>query len=104
MLLRVAVVIAVLGLAACGSNRHCQTELPYQRAQTLPPPAPTEGLKWPESPSALRIPPAPEKSVPYAYTETDAAGSTQVECLDVPPRMPPDPPAADAKEAAPTQP
>ncbi|HEY0974233.1 MAG TPA: hypothetical protein VGE57_07050 [Solimonas sp.] len=97
MLLRFAVLAAVLGLAACGSNRHCQGDHPYQRAQTLPPPAPIEGLKWPESPSALRIPPAPaQAATPYAYQDGDAG----LQCLDVPPRMPPEPAAAPAASAA----
>lgn len=100
MLLRSAVLLAAVGLSACGSNRHCQGDFPYQRAQTLPPPAQSEGLKWPESPSALRIPPPPAQQVPYAYTPTGDKGEG-VECLDVPPRMPPEP-AQDPTATAPT--
>lgn len=98
MLLRSAVLLSVLILSACGANRHCQGDFPYQRAQTLPPPAQSEGLKWPESPSALRIPPPPAQQVPYAYAATGAEGGG-VECLDMPPRMPPEPPQPPAAPA-----
>ncbi len=97
-----SLLVLVSGLAACGSNRHCQGEFPYQQASTLPPPAVVEGLKWPESPSALKIPPAPATTIPYASTVPDPAapGKTQVQCLDTPPRMPPPEPVKEPVQAA----
>lgn len=89
MSLRLLTICAVAMLAACGSNRHCIGEFPYQRAATLAPPAEVEGLSTPESVAALRIPPAPAESVPYARNVPDPEnpGSTRVQCLDVPPPM-----------------
>ena len=45
---RLLTICAVAMLAACGSNRHCIGEFPYQRAATLAPPAEVEGLSTPE--------------------------------------------------------
>jgi uncharacterized lipoprotein len=103
MAVRLLSLLLVAGLAACGSNRHCQGEFPYQKAQTLPPPAAVEGLSWPESPSALKIPPAPETTVPYATTVPDGKNpkKSQTECLDTPPRLPaPAPEPAKAETPA----
>lgn len=102
MTLRLPLLLLAGFLAACGSNRHCQGEFPYQKAQTLPPPAPVEGLKWPESPSALKIPDAPETTVPFANPVPDPrkAGETTVECLDTPPRMSAPEPARPATPPA----
>lgn len=102
MTLRLSLLLLTGLLAACGSNRHCQGEFPYQKASTLPPPAPVEGLSWPESPSALKIPEPPATTVPFASTVSDPRkpGETATECLDTPPRMPP-PAAEPAKPAAP---
>jgi uncharacterized lipoprotein len=83
-------VAAALLLAGCGGmSRHCVGEFEYQRAETLPPPAPVEGLTMPDSVAALRIPPPPAESVPYAreYPDPENPNKTRVDCLDVPPRI-----------------
>lgn len=86
---------AVLLSSCAGMNRHCVGEFEYQQAVTLPPPAETEGLAVPQSPGALRIPPAPGNPVPYAreFPDPKKPGKTRTECLDVPPRLPPEPAA-----------
>lgn len=96
MPMRLSLLLLAGLLTACGgANRHCQGEFPYQRAQTLPPPAPVEGLKWPESPSAMKVPAEPATVVPFANpVAPDAKGKEQVECLDSPPRLVVQPPAA----------
>ena len=94
-------IAAVALLAACSANRHCVGDFPYQRAATLTPPTQVEGLAMPESVSALRIPPPPAESVPYAREVPDPRnpGSTHVQCLDVPPRLVEEP-AVPTDEAA----
>lgn len=88
MPMRLSLLLITGLLAACGTTRHCEGDFPYQRAQSLPPPAPVEGLSWPESPSAMKIPPPQATVVPYASPgQTDAKGKPQTQCLDVPPRM-----------------
>jgi len=81
--------VASLALSACASNRHCAGVQPYQEAKTLVPPTSLDGLTVPESASALRIPPAPEKPVGFAIERPDPEdpGETTMECLDLPPRM-----------------
>ncbi|MDD3762884.1 MAG: hypothetical protein PHP86_06305 [Nevskiales bacterium] len=93
MSLRMATVALVaLIMSGCASNRHCVGVKEYQTARTLPPPVAVEGLSVPESASALQIPPAPEHPVPFAHEVADpeSPGETQLECLDVPPRLPPE--------------
>ncbi len=85
-------VVASLALSACASNRHCAGVQPYQESTTLVLPTNIEGLTVPESASALRIPPQPEKSVGFGVEVADPKDpeETTLECLDFPPRMPVD--------------
>jgi uncharacterized lipoprotein len=82
-------VVTSLALSACASNRHCAGVQPYQEAKTLVPPENLDGLTVPESASALRIPPPPEKAVGFSIEMPDPEdpGETTLECLDFPPRM-----------------
>lgn len=88
---RASVLLAIaLMLGGCGgASRHCVGEFEYQRAETLPPPTQVEGLTMPDSVAALRIPPPPAESVPYAreYPDPENPKKTRVDCLDVPPRI-----------------
>jgi hypothetical protein len=70
-------------------------EQEYQRAAIAPDLQPVEGLSLPESPSALRLPPAPAKNVPFGTEGPEGEGV----CLDKPPRM-----AAPASSPAPATP
>ncbi|HSW11243.1 MAG TPA: hypothetical protein VLI06_00295 [Solimonas sp.] len=93
MIRHLSLLAAVLVVAGCASRSPCQRDTEYQGAQSLPPPATVEGLKLPESAAALRIPPAPAKTVALA----------EGECLQTPPRMaetPADKPADKPVEAA----
>lgn len=83
-------------LAGCSNTRRCEGEQPYQRAETLPAPAAVPGLTIPDSPSALRIPPPPPGAVPYGRKVEDGKSGTRYECLDTPPRLPPEPAPAPA--------
>ncbi len=99
--------VAVLVLTGCASNRHCTGEQEYQKARTLPAPAEVSGLKMPDSPSALRIPPAPATVVPFSTEAPDPAkpGKTRAECLDMPARMPVrEQPAGKTAPAVPAKP
>lgn len=97
-----SVVIALalpLVLSACGANRYCLVEQEYQRAEVASELQPAEGLSLPESPSALRLPPAPAKPVPFGVANAKGVGN----CLDKPPRLaakPVAPPAAAKTPAA----
>ena len=88
-------------LAACASNSYCDGVQDYQKAKTLPPLAGVEGLKLPESPSALKIPPASPNPVGYGTHVKDEKGKDVLQCLDKPPAMPspkPEAPKADEKK------
>lgn len=89
-MIRVFACFAALALGACSTGGRCVGEFPYQSAQTLPPPQKVEGLKQPESASALRIPPPPANPVPYAETlpDPEEPGEAIVRCLDLPPALP----------------
>lgn len=56
--------LSALLLAGCASRNTCVGDTEYQQATSLPPPATVDGLKMPESASALRIPPPPAASKP----------------------------------------
>lgn len=88
---RMFVLVAAFGLGACSSARHCEREQPYQRAETVAPMAPIDGVAPPMSPSALRIPDAPASATPFAIQEADPdrPDRQRVRCLDVPPPIAP---------------
>lgn len=99
--------VLLLGLSAavllggCSSSRRCAGTPAYQKEATLPAPGPVEGLTVPESASALRIPDAPENSVPYGRKVKDPRGGSMYECLDVPPRLNPPPVTEPANDNPP---
>lgn len=107
MIKKFSVVACVLLFSsACSVNKYCLDQQDYQTAKSVPPLAGAEGLKMPESVSALRIPPPSAKAVPFGETYKDAEGSERTRCLDLPPALRsiaiPDPapaeiPAAEAK-------
>lgn len=88
-LFKSAAVAAVLVLAGCASGGRCVGEFEYQQAQTQPPVQGADGVKAPESVSALRIPPPPKRNVAYAehVPNPDKPGKQKVMCLDTPPVM-----------------
>lgn len=84
--------LAALLLGGCAAGGgHCMGELDYQQATSLPPAAPVTGLAVEDSPSALKIPPPPTNPVPFGQTVPDPEdpGEEMVQCLDVPPALPP---------------
>ncbi|WP_028081330.1 hypothetical protein [Solimonas soli] len=86
----IAVCGAALLIGACSNTRRCDATLPYQKAETLPPPAAVPGLTVPDSPSALRIPPPPASDVPFGQRVAEAQDrrdTARYECLDTPPRL-----------------
>ncbi|HUS25486.1 MAG TPA: hypothetical protein VM369_11105 [Candidatus Binatia bacterium] len=80
---------AMLLASGCAANGYCTGEFAYQKAGSVPPLKNAQGLKLPESSSALKIPPPPAQTTPYAQTVKDADGDDAVACLDQPPPMPP---------------
>ena len=99
----VIVLAAVTALVSgCSTTARCSGEQDYQRAQTLPTPAPVADVKAPDSAAALKIPPPPARTVGYGEKVLDPKkpGKTKLECLDTPPAMPepaPEPVPAPAK-------
>ena len=83
------VLVATLGLSGCAVSSYCEGEQDYQKAESVPPLVAAQGLKLPESASALKIPPPPAQPVAYAEPYKDADGDDRVRCLDTPPAMPP---------------
>lgn len=88
--LHLGLVAAALAVGGCASGGRCAGEFEYQKAQTLEPIRGTDGVKAPESGSALKIPPAPAQPVPFAQrmADPDKPGKEKIMCLDVPPPMP----------------
>lgn len=96
-------VLPLLALSACAANTYCDGQQNYQKAKTAPPLQGVEGLKLPDSATALKIPPAPANPVAYGEHVKDAKGDDVVQCLDKPPEMPPSPvvpPKAEEKKPA----
>ena len=99
MNLKLAILIPAFLLGGCVAGSYCEGLQDYQRAKSVPPLQPADGLKVPESEGALRIPPAPANSVPYGEVGQDEDGDEIVRCLDKPPELPPAP--AEPAPAAP---
>lgn len=83
-------IVAVVLISGCAARTRCAGDAEYQQAVTLSPPAGVDGLKMPESASALRIPPPPPAAAPLP----------EGQCLETPPRMA-EVPADKAPEKAP---
>lgn len=95
-MMRLLVVSGVaLVLSAC-SSAHCRKPGEYAAARSLPVLPAVAGLKLQESPSALRIPPAPENPVAFGEKYLDEDGDERWSCLDVPQKL-------EIKEEAETQ-
>lgn len=101
-LIKPLLVAGVLTLAGCATGGRCVGEFDYQKAETVAPIRAADGVKAPESGSALRIPPAPSQPVPLAehVADPDKPGKTKVHCLDTPPAMQ-EPASAPATVSAP---
>ena len=95
--------VAALILAGCASGGRCVGDFDYQKAQNLPPLQGAEGVKAPESVSALKIPAQPKNPVAYAehVPNPEKPGKQKVQCLDTPPLMAEPAPAAPATPAKP---
>ncbi len=100
MTFRFAILISALALGGCVAGSYCEGTQNYQRAKSVPPLQPADGMTVPESEGALRIPPAPANSVPYGEVVRDEDGDEIVRCLDKPPEVPPEPAADPAAPAA----
>ncbi|MGQ0586201.1 MAG: hypothetical protein ACT4PK_03245 [Gammaproteobacteria bacterium] len=100
--LKLLTLIPVLALAGCASVSQCSGTQAYRDATSVPVVQSTESLKLKDSPSALKIPPAPATAVPYGEVYVDEDGDERVRCLDIPPVMPaPLPEAPKPAEKAP---
>jgi uncharacterized lipoprotein len=85
-------------LAACSTNSYCLAKQDYQKARVVPELRSADGLVMPNSPSALRLPPAPAGGEPFGRVGEDGIGV----CLDRPPAMaqPAAPPETTAPKPA----
>lgn len=75
--------VASFGLGACGANSYCLVSQDYEKAEMVSELKSADGLEMPNSPSALRLPPAPTNPVPFGREAEDGSGV----CLDKPPRL-----------------
>lgn len=89
----VAVLLGALLCAGCSSKSYCMKEQKYDHVASIPPVTGGDGLKIPNSPTALRVPPAPPpaQDAPFGSKVIDPKHPhrTQYACLDEPPPMPP---------------
>ena len=93
IVVRVPVLLAVLLSAGCASKSYCMKEQKYDHVASIPEITAGDGLKIPNSPTALRVPPAPSpaQDAPYGSKVIDPAHPHRrtYACLDEPPPMPP---------------
>ena len=91
------VLLGVPLLGGCATKAYCMKEQKYDHIASIPPITGGEGLNIPNSPTALRVPPAPPESqdAPFGSRVIDPKHPhrTQYACLDEPPPMPPAPDA-----------
>lgn len=93
MIARLLLVALAATLATgCASKRCGSTSKDYEQAQTLPPLKSVDGLKVPESASAMKIP---------APTAAPAAPADEDACIEVPPRLKDAPEPTESAPAAP---
>ena len=89
---RASVLLGVLLFAGCASKSYCMKEQKYDHVASIPPITGGEGLKIPNSPTALRVPPvpAPAQDAPFGSRVIDPEHPhrTDYACLDEPPPMP----------------
>lgn len=101
-MIRIAMLAAAALLGGCAANSYCLEDLDYQQAKSVPPIRGTDGLQIPESPGALRVPPAAPDSEPYGKKVKDEKGNEKIVCLDRPPPMPPLAPLPEPATPAPS--
>ncbi len=87
-----SLVTCSLLMAGCASQSYCVREQRYEKAQSVQPVAVGgEGLSLPLSPTALKVPPAPQNDAPFGVLLADGhkdADGRRVQCLDQPPPLP----------------
>ena len=77
---------AVASLSACATNTQCNASSDYRNATSVEPIKGIGAISVPESPSALRIPPATRQEA-SAATPAPAKVNRRTSCLDFPPEM-----------------
>ena len=95
-MMRFVLLVACCALSGCGASAYCLTKQDYQSAESVPELRPAEGLVVPNSPSAMRLPPAPTQQVPFGSRAADGSGV----CLDKPPTLKIAPAAAETSTAS----
>jgi len=89
---RTPVLLGLLLLTACASKSYCVKPQKYDHVASIPVITAGDGLNMPNSPTALRVPPAPApaQDAPFGTRIVDPKHKaiTQYACLDEPPPLP----------------
>lgn len=80
--------LAVSLLSACASTQTCEAKADYRKAAAIPPIQAADGLKLPESPSALKVPNLTPAAIAAAQQPGPKKGKGTA-CLDYPPEIAP---------------
>ena len=86
--------LPALLLTACATDRRCGPDADYRKAGAVPPITAAEGLKVPESPSALKVPALTPAAIEAA--QQPRGDDKRAACLDYPPEITPVAAAPDA--------
>lgn len=80
--------LSALLLSGCASTQRCEAKADYRKAAAIPPIKAAEGLKLPESASALKVPDLTPAAIAAAQQPGPKKGRGTA-CLDYPPEIVP---------------
>ena len=86
-------------LSACAGNQVCNADADYRKAAAIPAIQPAEGLKLPQSPSALKVPDITPAAAQAAASQPMPRKGKGTACLDYPPGIAPTEAASGAAKS-----
>ena len=86
-------------LSACAGNSVCNADADYRKAGAIPPIQAAEGLKLPQSPSALKVPDITPAATQAAASQPLPKKGKGTACLDYPPEIAPAEAASSAAKS-----